>query len=183
MATRLFDATLVGLILTSLLFLGMLFLLIDIPTFNHVDPFLLQMTVLGICLGLAFGLFAGNSYTKIQLRVLSEKNELKGLGSRRLYYALFLGLGLFLFLSSLVFYYKSAVLGNMLVTFVISATFTAYISRLISVSSWEKSTRKTILMASNKLYVISQITNISKVMVYSTKVVTHLLLNGGETYG
>ena len=154
MAIRLFDATLIGLILISLIFLGMAFLLIDIPIFNAINPFLVQMSVLGMFLGLIFGLIVGYWYTKEQLRILAEKIEFKGLGLRKMYYALYLGFAVFLVYSFFVFYYTSVVLGDSLITFVISAIFTAYAIRLILVSSWEKRAKKTIMMAQNKLYTV-----------------------------
>lgn len=151
---RVFEATIIGLILISLIFVGMVFLIVDIPIFNYVNPFLLETAILGLFLGLAFGLVAGNWYTKLQLRILSERNEFNGLGLSRMYYAVFVGLAIFLVCSFFVFYYRSVILGDSLVTFVISATFTAYIIRLVLVSSWEKSTRKTIIMGRNKLYTV-----------------------------
>jgi len=150
MGIRVFDATIVGLALISLIFFGMIFLIIDIPIFNYVDPFLLEMTVLGLFLGLAFGLIAGQWYTKLQLRVLYEKTEFKGLGNKKAYYAMFSGLAIFLVYSFFVFYYKSAILGNSLVAFVVSATFTLCIIRLVIVYSWEKSTGKVVMMETNR---------------------------------
>jgi hypothetical protein len=153
-AIRLFDVTLIGLILISLIFLGMAFLLVDIPMFNAINPFLIQMSVLGMFLGLIFGLIGGYWYTKEQLKILSEKIEFKGLGLRKMYYALFLGFAVFLVYSFFVFYYHSVILGDSLITFVTSAIFTAYAIRLILVSSWEKKSSKIIMMAQNKLYTV-----------------------------
>lgn len=151
---RVFDATLIGLVLISLIFLGMVFLLIDIPIFNSVNQFSLGIAVLGMFLGLAFGLFAGNWYTKQQLRILSEKTEFQGLGSRRMYYALFFGLAVFLMCSFFTFYFKETFLADGIITFVISATFSAYIMRMVLVTSWEKRTRKFMMMGRNKFYAI-----------------------------
>jgi hypothetical protein len=156
MGIRLFDATLIGLVLISLIFVGMVFLIIDIPIFNYVDPFLLEMTLLGLFLGLAFGLVAGYWYTKLQLRVLSEKTEFKGLGNKKAHYALFSGLAVFLIYSFFVFSYRSAILGDILFAFVISATFTGYIIRLVLVSSWEKRTRNVVMMGRNNFYIIAK---------------------------
>jgi hypothetical protein len=61
---RTFDVMLIGTVLISLLFLGSVFLLIDIPIFNRVDPLTLELAYLGLCLGLVFGLFSGVWYTK-----------------------------------------------------------------------------------------------------------------------
>jgi hypothetical protein len=156
LGTRVYDATLAGLILITLIYLGSLFLLIDIPRFNPVNPASLATVVLGMFLGLAFGLFAGNWYTKEQLKVLAEKTEFQGLGSKRIYFALFLGLTVFLVCSLFFIYYRALVLSDSLVSFVISATFTAYIIRIILVASWEKKTRKLLMMSWNKFYVISK---------------------------
>jgi hypothetical protein len=153
-AIRLFEATLIGLMLISLIFLGMVFLLVDIPIFNVINPFLIQMSVLGMFLGLSFGLIGGYWYTKKQLEILAEKVEFIGLGFRKMYYAVFLGLAVFLVYSFFVFYYNSVVLGDSLITFVISSTFTAYLIRLIVVSLWEKRTSKTVMMALNRLYTV-----------------------------
>jgi len=156
MGIRVFDATIVGLALISLIFFGMIFLIIDIPIFNYVDPFLLEMTVLSLFLGLAFGLIAGQWYTKLQLRVLYEKTEFRGLGSKKAYYALFSGLAIFLVYSFFVFYYKSAILGNSLVAFVVSATFTVYIIRLVLVHSWEKNTGKVVMMETTRFCTVTE---------------------------
>lgn len=156
MGIRVFDATIIGLILISLIFMGVVFLIIDIPIFNYVDPFLLETAILGLFLGLAFGLIAGHWYTKQQLEILSEKSEFKGLGLKRIYYSVFFGLAVFLVCSFFVFYYKSVFLGDSLVTFVISATFTAYIIRLVLVSLWEKRTRKVVMMGRNNFYILAK---------------------------
>jgi hypothetical protein len=154
MSIRVFDATIAGLILVSLIFLGMVFLIIDIPMFNYVNLSLLEMTILGLFLGLAFGLIGGYWYTKQGLEVLSEKNEMRGFGSRKNSYAVFSGLGVFLIYSFFVFYFKSVVLADSVITFVISATLTAYIIRLVLVYSWEKRKRRTIMMGWTKSYTI-----------------------------
>jgi hypothetical protein len=59
MGTRAFDASLVGIILITPLFLGSIFLLIDIPIFNPINPISVVAAVFGLCLGLVFGIFAG----------------------------------------------------------------------------------------------------------------------------
>lgn len=156
MGIRVFDATLTGLILIFIIFSGMVFLIIDIPIFNYVDPFLLEMTVLALLLGLFFGLVSGYWYTRLQLRVLSDKTEFKGLGSKKAYYAFFSGLAIFLVYSFFVFYYRSAILGNSLAAFVISATFMFFIIRLVLVYSWERSTRKVVMMERNRFYIATQ---------------------------
>ena len=151
---RVIDATLVGLALISIIFLGMVFLIVDLPIFNSINPFSIEVAVFGMFLGLAFGLFAGNWYTKQQLSILFEKAEFRGFGSKRLCYAVFSGLAIFLVYSFLVIYYNEAVFADGLITFVISATFSMNIIRLIVVSSWEKRVNKIMMMGRNKFYVI-----------------------------
>jgi len=99
-------------------------------------------------------LFAGNWYTKQQLSILSEKIEFRGLGSKRLYYALFSGLTIFLVYSFFVIFYNEIAFAEGLITFVISATFALYVIRLIVVYSWEKRVRKIMMMEWNKFYAI-----------------------------
>ena len=82
----------------------MVFLIVDIPIFNSINPVSIEIADLGMFLGLAFGLLAGNWYTKQQLSILSEKIEYRGLGSKRLYYALFSGLAIFLIYSFFVIF-------------------------------------------------------------------------------
>lgn|SRR5208283_1539103 len=151
---RVIDATLIGLALISLIFVGMVFLIVDIPIFNSINPVSIEIADLGMFLGLAFGLFAGNWYTKQQLSILSEKIEFRGLGSKRLYYALFSGLTIFLVYSFFVIFYNEIAFAEGLITFVISATFALYVIRLIVVYSWEKRVRKIMMMEWNKFYAI-----------------------------
>ncbi|MCW3996291.1 MAG: hypothetical protein NWE98_09140 [Candidatus Bathyarchaeota archaeon] len=156
MAIRAFDSTLVALILSGSIFSGVVFLIIDIPIFNPVNSTSLAIVVLALLLGLAFGVFAGNLYTKDQLKILSEKNEFRGLGSKRTYYALFSGFAVFLIWAFFAIYYKLPDLGNSLVVFTISATFTMCLGRLILISSWEKHNKKIVLMEwNNRVYAIS----------------------------
>jgi hypothetical protein len=151
---RVIDATLIGLALISLIFVGMVFLIVDIPIFNSINPVSIEIADLGMFLGLAFGLLAGNWYTKQQLSILSEKIEFRGLGSKRLYYALFSGLAIFLIYSFFVIFYNKIAFAEGLITFVISATFALYVIRLIVVYSWEKRVRKIMMMEWNKFYSI-----------------------------
>jgi hypothetical protein len=154
MGTRAFDATLAGIILITPLFLGSVLLLIDIPIFNPINPFSLAVVVLGLCLGLVFGLFAGRWYTKEQLRILAINNEFKGLGSKKITVAVSAALAIFLAISFFVQYFKATALGGSLIFFVVSATFTLFIIRMILITSWEKHEGKIIMMEWHKFYVI-----------------------------
>jgi len=161
MAMRAFDATLAGLILIGLIYLGVVFLIIDIPIFNTVNPISLAIVVLAMSVGLAFGLFGGTWYTNEQLKVLNQRNEFPGLGTKRVYYLLFFGLAVLLGCAFFVFYYRLIDLGNSLVVFTISATLTLFISRIFLITSWEKKNGKIIMMEwNNRVYAIPNNPNI-----------------------
>lgn len=154
MGTRALDSMLGGLILISLIFVGSVILLIDIPIFNSVSQFSLVIAVLGLFLGLGFGLFAGRWYTKEQLRILEISNEFRGIGSRKIVIALLSGMTIFLVFSFYVLYFKVAILGVGLTFFVISATFAMYIMRMKLISSWEKHERKIIFTDWKRIYAL-----------------------------
>jgi hypothetical protein len=133
-------------------------LLIDIPIFNPVTPLTLAIAVLGLCMGLFFGLFAERWYTKEQLRILAINHEFKGLGSKKINDAFFVGLAIFLvFFIFILFFITNPLaiaLGNSLVLFTISATFTGSVMRMFLIKSWERQEEKIIIMEWNKFYVI-----------------------------
>ena len=156
MGTRAFDASLVGIILITPIFLGSIFLLIDIPIFNPVNQLSIVAAVLGLGLGLVFGLFAGRWYTREQLRILIVNNEFRGLGSKKLNVAVFAGLAIFLFYSFFTLVFDIIVLGNALVLFVISAIFIGFLARMLLIKSWERREERIVLMEWNKFYVIPQ---------------------------
>jgi len=160
MRTRAFDANLVSFILITPIFLVSVFLLIDIPIFNTVNPLSLAIAFLGLCLGLVFGLFAGRWYTMEQLRLLATNNEFKGLGSKKINNALIIGLAIFLvffiFIFSFITNPLAIALGNSLVLFTISATFTESVMRILLIKSWERHEEKIVMMEWNKFYVIPQ---------------------------
>ncbi len=154
MGTRAFDSMLAGFILISLIFVGSVILLIDIPIFNSVSQFSLVIVVLGLFLGFGFGLFAGRWFTVEQLRMLALSNEFKGLGSRKIVIALLSGMTVFLVFSFYVLYFKVAVLGVSLTYFVVSATFAMYIVRMRLISSWEKHEGKIVFMDWKRIYAL-----------------------------
>lgn len=154
MGVRAFDSMLAGFALISLIFVGSVILLIDIPIFNPVSQFSLVIAVLGLCLGLAFGLFAGRWYTKEQLRILAVRNEFKGLGSKKIVVALLSGMTIFLVFSFYIVYFKNSVLGVSLTYFVVSSTFTMYIARMKLISSWEKREAKIIFSDWKRFYAL-----------------------------
>lgn len=145
---------LAGLILVSLIFVGSVILLIDISIFNPVSQFSLVIVVLGLFIGLVFGLFAGRWYTMEQLRILAISNEFKGIGSRKIVIALLSGMTIFLLFSFYVLYFKVAVLGVSLTYFVVSATFSLYIIRMRLISRWEKHEGKIIFTDWNRIYTL-----------------------------
>jgi len=160
MAIRAVDSTLVALILIGVLFSGVVFLIIDIPFFNPVGPITLSIVLLAMFLGLASGIFAGRWYTKDQLKILGQKSEFQGLGSKHSYYFLFSCLTLFLIWASVALFYRVLDLGSSLIIFTISATLTLCVSRIILINSWEKQNQKTVMMDWNKrIYVIPNSNN------------------------
>jgi hypothetical protein len=154
MVTKAFDSMLAGLVLISLIFVGSVALLIDIPIFNSVNQFFLAIVVLGLFLGLGFGFFAGKWYTLEQLRILALNNEFKGIGSKKILFALISGMTVFLVFSSYVLYFKVIILGVSLTYFVVSATFSMYLVRMKMISSWEKHEGKTIFTNWKKIYAL-----------------------------
>ena len=155
---RTFDSMLIAIILTTPLFLGSVFLLVDVPIFNSVSSFSLASAYLGLCLGLVFGLFAGRWYTMEQLNILAVNHEFKGLGSKKINVAFFGGFAVFLVFSFFILYFKTSALSfalaNSLVLFVISATFTLGITRIVLVNSWEKHEKKIVMQQWNKFYTL-----------------------------
>jgi len=67
---RLSDMTLIGLVLTTLLFFGAAILLHQIVTLNPVNPFSVYVVILSTVLGLGFGIITGWLFTKDQLKIL-----------------------------------------------------------------------------------------------------------------
>ncbi len=155
---RTFEAMLVATALITPLFLGSIFLLIDIPIFNRVNPLSLQLAYLGLCLGLVFGVFAEKWYTNEQLKILAINHEFKGLGSKKINIAVFGGFTIFLVFSFFILYFKTSALsfalGNSLVLFVLSGTFIGGITRIVLINSWEKREKQIVMQEWNKFYVI-----------------------------
>lgn len=160
MMTRVADMTLVGLILISLLFFGSIILIALVVTFNFVNAFSLVIVSFSILFGLAFGLFAGRWFTKDQLKSLTMKGEWLGADSNRFFHALIGSLLVFLPLSFLVLYFNSSVFAGGEVLFVISATFSMYVERMILIIAWERRTKKNIMadwkVFFGRLYVSSE---------------------------
>ncbi len=146
--TRVKEMTLAGLILISLSFLGSIALLYQIATLNYVNPFSLIIVGVSTVFGLAFGLFAGRWFTKDQLKSLTTKGEWLGQESKEFLFATVAGLLGFLFVSFFgILFIASSFRGFFAVGeffFVISATFTFYVERLILIDFWEKNTERTI---------------------------------------
>lgn len=152
---RTFDAMLSSVLIITPIFLVSVFLLIDIPIFNRVNQLSLELAYLGLFLGLVFGLFAGRWYTKTQLRILAINNEFKGLGSKKIGTAVFVGLTMFLVFSFSVLYFRLDALAISLILFVFSATFALGITRIVLVHFWEKREEKIIMQEWNKFYAIA----------------------------
>jgi hypothetical protein len=152
--TRVFDATLIGLILMAFIFLGSVALLIDIPIFNYVEPTLIYGCYIGLLLGLALGYFAGKSYTKKQLELLDKNNEFRGgVGSTKLEATMLLVLTGFVLLCFLGVYLDLQALGYGLILFAISGTFALFVGRFFKVKDWEGNTGKIVMMTKKRFYI------------------------------
>jgi hypothetical protein len=151
--TRMFDATLIGLLLMTPIFVGSVAFLIDIPIFNHVEPIVIYGCYIGLLLGLVLGYFAGKSYTKKQLEFLDRSNEFRGVGSTKLETTvLFVSTGFFL-LCFLGVYLDLQALGFGLILFAISGGFALFVARFVQVRDWEGSTGKIVMMTNKRFYV------------------------------
>jgi hypothetical protein len=151
--TRVFDTTLVGLILMALFFLGSVALLIDIPIFNYVEPVVIYGCYIGRLLGLVLGYFAGKFYTKKQLEILNKNNEFRGVGSTKLEATVLLVLTGFVLICFFSVYLdlKASELG--LIPFAISGTFALFAARLFQVRDWEYNAGKLLMMTNKRFYV------------------------------
>jgi hypothetical protein len=150
---RVFDATLVGLILIALIFLGSIALLVDIPIFNYVEPSLIYGCYFGLLLGLVLGYFAGKLYTKKQLELLDKNNEFRGVGSTKLEIIPLLVVTVFFVLCFLGVYLDLQALGSGSIIFAISGTFALFVGRFFQVSAWECNTGKIVMMTNKRFYV------------------------------
>lgn len=151
--TRVFDATLIGLILMVFIFLGSVALLIDIPIFNYIEPTLIYGCYIGLILGLILGYFAGKSYTKKQLNLLEKNNEFRGVGSTKLEAITLLVLTVFILLCFLGVYLDLQELGFGLILSAISGTFSFFAARFIQVRAWEYNNGKIVMMTTKRFYV------------------------------
>jgi hypothetical protein len=151
---RTFEVMLLGTIMITLIFLGSLLLLIDLPIFNRIDPLTLDLAYLGLGLGLAFGFFVGVWYTEEQLKILAIKNEFKGLGSKKITAAVYTALAIFVTFSFFMLYFNAITLFSGYILFIISGTFAIYLVRIFMVNSWEKHEKKIVMQENKKFYVI-----------------------------
>ena len=151
--SRVLDATLAGLILMGLIFLGSVALLIDIPIFNYVEPILIYGSYFSLLVGLVFGYLAGKSYTKKQLELLDKNGEFRGVGSTKLEVISLLALTVFVLLCFLGVYLDLQAAASGLILFAISGTFALFVSRFFQVRAWEHNTGKTVLMTNKRFYI------------------------------
>ena len=152
---RTIDSMMVAILLITPIFLGSIFLLVDIPIWNRISPVTLEFAYAGLGLGLIFGVCAGGWYTKAQLRILAKNYEFKGLGlSKKTIASILVATGVFAAFSLLVIYYHLGNLANSIFLFGVSATFTLCITRIAMVNSWQKREEKIVIQEKNKFYVI-----------------------------
>jgi hypothetical protein len=151
---RLSDMTLVGLILTALLFFGATILFRQVVTLNPIKPSTIYIVVFSTLLGLGFGTVAGWTLTEGQLRVLGMKGEWRLKDSKILVFAVVAGLLVFLLISLVIVMADRPALDVGEIYFVLSAAFTLYVSRMFLVVRFERQTKKFIITDfwSNRLY-------------------------------
>jgi hypothetical protein len=150
---RMFDASLVGLLLMTTFLLGSVALLIYIPFFIYVEPIVIYGCYFGLLLGLVIGYFAGKSFTRRQLELLERKNEFRGFGSTKLEVTIIWGLTVFVLLGFLGVYLDLQALGYVLILFAISGTFALFVGRFLQVRAWEGNTGKIVWMTRKRFYV------------------------------
>jgi len=160
---RLSDMTLIGLVLTALLFFGAVILLHQIVTLNPVNPFSVYVVILSTVLGLRFGIITGWFFTKDQLKILRMKGIYKPAHSRVSVLAIVVGLSVFLLVSALVEIAGLAFEAGE-IYFVLSAVFMLYIARMAFIVGFERQTRKVIMMDffSSRLYIYPETTDSSR---------------------
>jgi len=151
---RLSDMTLVGLILTALLFFGAIVLFRQVVTLNPIRPSTIYIVVFSMLLGLGFGTVAGWFLTEGQLRVLEMKSEWKLRDSKILVFAVVAGLLVFLLVSLVIVMVGRPAFDVGEIYFVLPAAFTLYVSRMVLVVRFERRTKKFIITDfwSNRLY-------------------------------
>jgi hypothetical protein len=154
MESHLLDRTIVGLILTALLFFGGIILLHQIVTLNYVRPFSVFVVTSSIVFGLGFGMGVGWFSTRNQLKSLQMKGEYKA--SKVSLFALVVRLFVFVLVSLYVQTLGSAFVAGELY-FILSAIFTYSIPRFALLSLYERQTKKVIMadvgMFSSRIYI------------------------------
>jgi hypothetical protein len=151
---RLSDMTLVGLILTALLFFGATILFHQVVTLNPIKPSTVYIVVFSTLLGLGFGTVAGWFLTEGQLRALGMKGEWRLKDSKILVFAVIASLLVFLLVSLVIVMAGRPAFDVGEIYFVLSAAFTLYLSRMCLVVRFERQTKKFIITDfwSNRLY-------------------------------
>lgn len=151
---RLSDMTVVGLILTALLFFGAAILFRQVVTLNPIKSSTIYIVVSSTVFGLGFGILAGWFVTLNQLRILRMKGEWRLSDSKTLVFTTVAGLLVFLLVSFAVVMAGRPAFDVGEIYFVVAAAFTLYVSRMVLVVQFERQTKKFIMTDfwSNRLY-------------------------------
>jgi hypothetical protein len=154
MMDRLSDMTLVGLIITALLFLGAMILFRQIVTLNPVKPFSVYLVFFSTVFGLGFGIMTGWLVTGDQLKILRVKGECKLGDSKAFVFAMIGDLLVFLVVSALILNAGRPAFAVGEIYFVISAVFTLFVARMVLIARFERHTQKNVMMDfwSSRLY-------------------------------
>ncbi len=146
MDLRLSDMTLIGLILSAVLFFGSLILLYQVVTLNPVSSFSVSVIILSTFFGLGLGTIIGWFITFDLLKNLRQKTEYKQIQSKIFMFTFVVGLPLFVLVSLIVIRTLRVAFMVGEIIFVFSAVFTFFSTRMALITRFEHQTRKIIMM-------------------------------------
>ena len=138
--------TLIGLILSAVLFFGSLILLYQVVTLNPVSSFSVSVIILSTFFGLGLGTVIGWFITFDLLKNLRPKTEYKQIQSKIFVFTFIVGLILFVLVSLIVIHTLRVAFMVGEIIFVFSAVFTFFSTRMALITRFEHQTRKIIMM-------------------------------------
>jgi hypothetical protein len=138
--------TLIGLILSAVLFFGSLILLYQVVTLNPVSSFSVSVIILSTFFGLGLGTIIGWFITFDLLKNLRQKTEYKQIQSKIFMFTFVVGLPLFVLVSLIVIRTLRVAFMVGEIIFVFSAVFTFFSTRMALITRFEHQTRKIIMM-------------------------------------
>jgi hypothetical protein len=138
--------TLIGLILSAVLFFGSLILLYQVVTLNPVSSFSVSVIILSTFFGLGLGTVIGWFITFDLLKNLRLKTEYKQIQSKIFMFTFIVGLTLFVLVSLIVIRTLRVAFMVGEIIFVFSAVFTFFGTRMALITRFEQQTGKIIMM-------------------------------------